>query len=86
MSMVLKVVAIVVAVVLVIGILGTVIGVGVNLVRYMVNQNFSFENAFNWSWSEFTSWLTTVNLFKAAADEYIPMANKCVNIVPCIDL
>jgi len=87
MSMVLKVMAIVMAVIIAIGILGTIIGVGTNLVRYMVNQNFSFGNAFYWSWNEFTNWLATVNPFKAAtAEMYIPMANQNINVVPCIDL
>ena len=86
MNIVLKVVAIVMAVIIAVGILGTIIGVGTNLVRYMVNQNFSFGNAFNWSWTEFTNWLATISPFKATAEMYIPMANQNINIVPCIDL
>lgn len=85
MGIVVKVIAIVMAVVIAIGILGTVAGVGVNLVRYMANQGFDFGMAMRWSWDSYVEWLEKVNPIKTTATEEFP---TCLNetVKPCVDL
>jgi len=85
MGIVVKVIAIVMAVVIGVGILGTVAGVGVNLVRYMANQGFDFGMAMRWSWDSYVEWLEKVNPIKmATADEYPTCMTETV--IPCVDL
>ena len=87
MSIVLKALSITVAIVIAVGILGTTIIVGSNLIRYMNNQGFDFNNAINWSWKEYTDWIEAHNPFKATAEEEtIPFANQYIDVVPCINL
>ena len=88
MGIVLRIVGIMLAVVIVIGVLGTVVGVGANLVRYMTNQGFDFQMAFNWSWNEFREWVDEHNPFTAKADNVIvyEMVNQNVDVRPCTEL
>lgn len=88
MSILLKVVGIVMVVVLAVGILGTAIGVGVNVVHYMAMQNFDFGTAVSWSWDQYVEWLKEHNPIKTANADVIEykMVNRYVEVKPCINL
>lgn len=80
MGTVVKVIAIVLAVVIGVGVLATVIGVGVNLGRYMFNQGFDFQQALAWSWNEYTEFIQKHLPFRATTAEEFPMTNVHVEI------
>lgn len=87
MGIVLKVVGIVMAIVIAVGIIGTIIGVGINVVHYMAKQHFNFKEAIEWSFDEYVEWLKKVNPIKTAeADEIYNFTNKNIDVVPCTSL
>ena len=86
MSIVLKVVAIVVASVFAFCILGTIVFFGSNMYSYMNNKNFDFRTALNWAIEDYTNFINSINPFKATAEETIPFANQYINVLPCVNL
>ena len=83
--MVVKVVAFVLAAVLVICIIGSLVYIGVKVFDYMTSQNFDFSMAWEWAINDYKETFLN-NISGAAADdywEYRYKVNEYVNIVGC---
>ncbi len=85
-----KVIAIILSVILVIGSLGTVGIVGYKTAGYMINQHFAFGDAIDWAWKDYTEIIGGF-FDKAEAEddgyfEYDITLNKYVEVVACTSL
>lgn len=83
-----KVIAFVLAAILVVLILGSIAFVGVKVFDYVMNQNFDFGTAWAWAVDDFKE-LIVKNTNGAEAEDYFEYEysiNKWVNVVGCTSL
>lgn len=84
-----RILAIIITIVVVVGILGTFGYIAVKTAGYMINQHFNFNQAWEWSWADYGEMMQ--NIFgKANAEEdyfeYTYTVNQYIDILPCVDL
>ena len=85
-----RILAIILAVVVVICILGTFGYIAVKTAGYMINQHFDFNQAWEWSWADYGEMMQNL-LGQAKAEndnyfEYTYTVNQYIDILPCVDL
>ena len=82
-----KVVAIVLAGVVLVSILGSATFMGIKIGQYMVNQNFSFRDAWEWSLKDLNDWIESIRpKSKQETIVFYPFANQYVDVVACTAL
>lgn len=85
--MVIRIVAIVLAVVITLGVVCSVAFIGVKTAHYMIKQNFNFKDALTWSWEDYTKIIEKFIPFaKAESNEIDYNINKHIDVVPCTAL
>ena len=84
-----RIIAVILAAVIVIGILGSLGFVVVKTIGYMANQHFAVGEALKWAWEDYTNFVTGI-FGGAKADpnyfEYEYTVNKSINVVACTAL
>ena len=85
-----RVIAIVLAFVLVIGIIGSAIFMAVKVGGYMINQNFDFETAWEWAKDDFVNFVTGIfGKANSESEDYFEWeytVNKYIDVVGCTSL
>lgn len=85
-----RVIAIILAAVITIGILGTIGFVGVKTGAYIINQNFNISEALEWAWEDYTNFVT--GIFEGAKGEndnykeWEYTINKYIEVKGCTSL
>lgn len=84
-----KVISIILAAIIVVGIIGSLGFIGVKTGLYMVNQKFNIGEALDWAWEDYTNFVMGIfETAKADQDyfEYDYNINKNIDIVACTAL
>lgn len=84
-----KVIALIVAAVIVVGILAGVVALGIGTVRYMTDQKFNFVDAIHWAWDDMVNWVNnTFGIGKKDDEEPLQFGytNQYVEVVACTSL
>ena len=85
-----KAICIVLAVIILIGIIGSIGFMVFKVSDYMINQNFNFRMAWDWSLNDLNDIITNMNnMFGAAAEnyqEYRYSVNEYIDVVGCTSL
>ena len=86
---IIKIVAMVLALVIVVTILAGVVALGIGTVRYMTDQKFNFIDAIHWAWDDMVNWVKSTFGIKEN-DENAPIqfgyTNQYVEVVACTSL
>lgn len=82
-----KILAIILAAIIVIGLFATIGYVGVKMFGYIIHQNFDFGTAWSWAWADYAEFMQNL-LGQAHAEDYIifPMTNQNIDVVACTAL
>ena len=84
-----RIIAFVLAAVIVIGILGSAGFIIVKTVGYMVNQKFTIGEAISWAWQDYCEFISSIFGKAQAENEYWERdytVNKYINVVACTAL
>lgn len=84
----LKVVALSLAVIIVVGVVVSGAWIAVETGKYMINQNFPFGMAVQWAWADYTNMIDIWKPFYREEAEVLefPFTNQHVDVVACTAL